>query len=213
MPVADPPLRLALLPGVFRPPGDCRLLARVIRERDVAAGRTVLDLCTGSGALALAAAREGAAHVTAIDTSRRAVLTTRRNARRNGLDVEVLRGDLFGPVAARRFDLIVTNPPYLPGPQDPPHGAARACESGPDGRWLVDRICARAAEHLTADGTLLVTRSSPTGEQETLAQLAAAGLWARVVARQPDPLASGALDPGGSHEDIIVVAASRRGGP
>ena len=110
------------------------------------AGRTVLDLCTGTGILGLTAARLGA-RATAVDLSRRAVLNARLNARLNRLALEVLRGDLFAPVRGRRFDLIVSNPPYIPAPPgDAPRGEARAWDAGPDGREFLDRICDRAAD-------------------------------------------------------------------
>jgi SAM-dependent methyltransferase len=91
-------------------------------------GARVLDVCTGSGVVALGAALGGAAEVTAVDVSRRAVLTVRLNAALNGVGVGALRGSLFAPVAGRRFDLISSNPPYLPtaGPDLP--------TSGPSGR-------------------------------------------------------------------------------
>lgn len=73
-----------------------------------------LDLCTGSGCLALALAQEGGfASVTGVDVSPDALALARDNARRTGLPVAFLEGDLTVPVAGRRFDLIVANPPYL----------------------------------------------------------------------------------------------------
>ena len=108
----------------------------------------MLDLCSGTGILGLTAARLGA-RATAVDLSRRAVVNARLNARLNRLALEVLRGDLFEPLGGRRFDLIVSNPPYIPAPPGgAPRGAARAWDAGPDGRAFIDRICARAAEHL-----------------------------------------------------------------
>src|SRR5437763_60686 len=108
-------MRLLPLPGVFQPPSDAWMVADYVRQARLAAGRRVLDLCTGSGVLAIAAARSGASGVTAVDVSRRAITAVRLNARLNRVRIEALRGDLFGPVAGRRFDLIVSNPPYLPG--------------------------------------------------------------------------------------------------
>jgi release factor glutamine methyltransferase len=67
----------------------------------------VLDIGTGCGALALAASRAGAASVTAVDLSHRSVLTARLNCLLHGALVSVRRGDLFGPVGQRRFDLVL----------------------------------------------------------------------------------------------------------
>ncbi len=210
------------LPGVLRPPSDCWLLAGELRRLGLARGARVLDVCTGSGALAVVAAREGAREVTAIDVSRRAVLCVRVNARLHGVRVRALRGDLFAPVAGERFDVILANPPYLPGDDTlPSRGAARAWEGGADGRRIVDRLCAAAADHLAPDGTLLVVQSSLTGERPTLAALAAGGLDGTVVARRRGPLgpivaaraealqARGLLRPGEREEELLVVRARR----
>ncbi len=192
-----------------------------MRERGLARGAGVLDLFTGSGVLAVAAALEGAREVTAVDLSRRAVLTARLNARRNGVGerVRTLRGDLFAPLGDRRFDLITANPPYLPG-AGAPRGAARAWEGGSDGRVLVDRLCDGARERLVPGGTLLLMQSSLTGERETLERLAAAGLDARVTVRRRGPLgplardcadelrALGRLAPGEDEEELQVIEAT-----
>ena len=215
-------LPIRTLPGVFRPRSDARLLVEAMCERALARGARVLDVFTGSGALALAAANEGARSVTAVDVSRRAVWTVRRNARRAGLRVDVRRGDLWAPVAGERFDLIVANPPYLPGEAGLPRtGAARAWEGGDDGRVLLDRLCDGAAEHLDDGGTLLLVQSALTGEDATLDRLAATGLRPEVATRSRGPLgplmleraawleARGLLAPGEREEDVIVIAATR----
>lgn len=180
--------RIVTLPGVFTPCSDAYLLADVARERGLTRDARVLDVFTGSGVLAVSAALDDARHVTAVDVSRRAVATVRANAWLNGVRVRALRGDLLAPVAGERFDLILANPPYLPGDGVPARGASRAWEGGHDGRVLVDRLCDAAAAHLSETGRLLIVQSSLTGERETLAQLAAAGLQARVVRRRRGPL-------------------------
>ncbi len=82
-----------------RPQHDTHLLTQALDRERLDAAAAVLDVGTGSGALALAAARRGA-RVTAVDRTYRAVLAARLNARLARLSVEVLHGDLFGPVAA-----------------------------------------------------------------------------------------------------------------
>jgi release factor glutamine methyltransferase len=182
-------MRLFPLPGVFQPPSDSYMLADQLRRERLGPGVRVLDLCTGSGHLAIVAALAGASTV-AVDVSRRAVLSVRLNAVLNGVRVKALRGDLFAPVAERRFDVIVSNPPYLPHPDDelPERGLARAIDAGPRGRAFIDRICARVGEHLTAGGVLLLVHSSVCGEAETLEALAAHGLEAKVAYRHRGPL-------------------------
>ena len=215
-------MRLLPLPGVFQPPSDARMLATALLREPLGPGVCVLDLCSGSGFLAIAAARGGAS-VTAVDVSRRAVLAARLNARLNRVRVEVVRGDLFGAVPARRFDLIVSNPPYLPSPKDelPRRGIARATEAGRSGRAFIDRICAGAASHLRDDGVLLLVHSSVCGEQRTLDALGATGLRVRVAGRRRGPLGpllrarvdwlrrEGLLSDRGD-EELLVFRAQRR---
>ena len=101
-------------PGVYRAETDSELLADVMRRGDFARDRDVLDVGTGGGALAVAAARAGARSVTAVDLSLRSVATTWLNSRLARTRVRVRRGDLFTPVAGRRFGLVLSNPPYVP---------------------------------------------------------------------------------------------------
>ena len=183
-------MRLLTLPGVFRPPSDSWLLAEYVRRERLAAGAAVLDLCSGSGVLAIAAAAEGAADVTAVDVSRRAVAAIRLNSWVNRARVEALTGDLFEPVRNRRFDLILANPPYLPGDVStlPRRGPARAWEGGRSGRVFIERIASRANDHLTADGVLLIVCSTVCGERAILDVLERAGLRPDVVERSRGPL-------------------------
>ena len=74
-------MRVLVPPGVFRPLSDTWMLADALRVATLPPRASVLDLCTGSGVLAVAAARRGAREVTAVDVSRRAVLAVRLNAR------------------------------------------------------------------------------------------------------------------------------------
>jgi release factor glutamine methyltransferase len=149
------------------------------------AGRRALDLCTGSGMLAVTAALEGASHVVAVDVSRRALLSVRLNAALNGVKVDARRGDLFDAVLGQRFDVIVSNPPYVPGPaaQLPRRGPERAWHGGPDGRAFIDRICDEAPSHLNPGGAVLLVQSTICGESETLDRLREGGLEAEVVYR------------------------------
>ena len=214
-------MRLIRLPGVFRPPSDTWMLAKVLRseiEGSHAGRAEVLDLCTGTGALALVAARAGAS-VTAIDISRRAVLNVRLNALLNGVRVRPLRGDLFSPVADRQFDVIVTNPPYVPAPDErlPERGLERAWQAGLDGRVLIDRICAAVADHLKPGGVALIVQSTINGEEETCLLLEDAGLEADVAYRErgdfgplmtrmaPELEERGLIAVGARTEEVVVV--------
>ena len=215
-------MRLLTVPGVFRPRSDAWLLAGLLPSRLVPGG-AALDVFTGSGVLAVAAAQAGAGPVTAIDLSRRAVVCARMNGRLNGVDVRALRGDLFAPIASDRFDAILANPPYLPGADDglSARGAGRAWEGGRDGRALLDRLCSEAPTHLRPGGELLLVQSSLAGVDPTLMRLGEAGLSPEVVTRRRGPLgplvaarapmleARGLLAPGVREEELVVVSARR----
>src|SRR6266581_8786636 len=111
-------LVLTVRPGVFIPRPETEVLVDVALQLLVgAATPCVVDLCTGSGAVALAIADEHpGAQVMATDVSEPAVALARENAERLGLAVDVRAGDLFEPLpeeCRRQVDLVVANPPYL----------------------------------------------------------------------------------------------------
>jgi ribosomal protein L3 glutamine methyltransferase len=138
---------------------------------------SVLDLCTGSGCLAILAARHfPGAQIDAVDISGDALQVAARNVRDHGLDdrITLHRGDLFAPLAARRYDLIISNPPYVDAEgmaSLPPECHAEpklAFDGGADGLKLVRRILSEAKQHLTPDGGLLceIGRGRELLEQE-----------------------------------------------
>lgn len=209
-------MRLIVLPGVFAPPSDAHLLADVLRAH--AHGNDVLDVCAGSGILAVTAALAGARSVTAVDVSRRALVTTRINGLLNGVRVQTHRGDLLDGLACCRYDVVVANPPYLPATDDaPPRGIRRATEAGPDGRRFLDRLIAQAPAHLRPGGVLLLVQSSINGLEATLRRIADAGLRGEVVRSEAGPLGPivtqragllerrGLIEPGQREEDILVI--------
>jgi release factor glutamine methyltransferase len=197
------------------------MLARLISRDPRLPGSRVLDLCTGSGALAIAAARAGAQSVTAVDVSRRSVATARLNAALNGARIRALRGDLLQPVEGGRFDVIVSNPPYVPSVEDalPRRGERRAWDAGRDGRTLLDRIAREAPAHLEPGGTLWLVHSSVCDTGRTLDSLAAAGLEASVAetargplgpllaARAPMLAERGLIDPDTGEEELVAIRA------
>lgn len=223
-PAAVPDLPLLRLPGVYRAQADTWLLADVLRRGAFAAGRTVLDVCTGSGALAVSAHRAGARSVTAVDLSRRSVLSARLNSWTHRAAVAVHRGNLFVPVTGRRFELVLANPPYVPAATDvlPRHRAGRCWDAGTDGRAVLDRLCAAVAGMLEPGGHVLMVQSVLSGVDATLAALAARDLEPRVHARARVPfgpvlrgrarlLRERALIAPGQAEEEIVVIGGRRG--
>ncbi|OKI19049.1 methyltransferase [Nocardiopsis sp. TSRI0078] len=208
-------------PGVYRAQEDTSLLRAVLRQRGQVAGRSVLDVGSGTGALGIEAFRAGAASLTAIDLSRRSVLASWLNSRLHGVPATVRRGDLFAPVAPHRFDLVLANPPYMPAPGllPPRHRMARCWDAGTDGRLLLDRICAGVSSVLNEDGALLLVQSELADEQITLDQLKETGLAPEVLARARVPFgpvlrarapalrARGLLGPDQVEEELVVIEA------
>ncbi|MGW0754493.1 HemK2/MTQ2 family protein methyltransferase [Streptomyces sp. NPDC002587] len=176
------PPDLIALPGVYRPQADTRLLAGALDREDLGPRTDVLEIGTGTGVLALRAAGRGA-RVTAVDVSWPAVVTTRLNALRHRLPVRVLHGDFAARSAGRRYDVVITNPPYVPAPGKrlPPGGPERAWDAGPDGRAVIDRICASAPALLSPGGVLLMVHSAMCGTETTADRLTRAGLAAEVA--------------------------------
>ncbi|UGS34171.1 Release factor glutamine methyltransferase [Capillimicrobium parvum] len=216
-------VRIITFPGVFQPHSDSWLLAEQLREQTLPPRASVLDLCTGSGVLAVCAAMRGARDVTAVDVSRRAVWSARINARLNGTRIRGVRGDLFEAVGDRRFDAIVSNPPYVPAESDelPARGPQRAWEAGLTGRLILDRICDEAPRHLRPGGFVLLVHSSVCDPEQTVERLRAGGLDTDVVARRRGPLgplltarvsaleARGLLAAGRREEEVLVIRGRR----
>jgi SAM-dependent methyltransferase len=110
-----------------------------------------LDLCGGTGIGAMHFARTARRAGTA-DLTRRAAFFAEFNARLNGVDIEILRGDLFAPVADRRFDAISAHPPWMPSTGD----GAVFRDGGDLGDALVQRMVEEMPDHLTVGGTALI---------------------------------------------------------
>ncbi len=134
--------------------------------------RRILDLCTGSGCMAIACAHAfPKARVDAADISEEALAVARINVKhqRLGRRVHLLRSDLFHSLKGRRYDVIVTNPPYVARaemktlPREYRHEPELALVSGRDGLDAIARILANAARHLTPGGILVgeVGNSAP----------------------------------------------------
>ncbi len=124
----------------------------------------VLDLCTGSGCLAiLAALTFEQAQVDAVDLSPAALALAAENVADHemGARVTLIEGDLFEPLTGRLYDLIITNPPYVDAaamdalPPEYRHEPTMAFDGGPDGLDIVRRILAEAPKHLTAKGGII----------------------------------------------------------
>ena len=148
-------------PGVLIPRADTEILV----EKALAwmkPGARVLDIGTGSGAIAVSLAKLGRpAQVTAVDVSDRALEIARQNAERNGAAVEFVKSDCFSALKGRKYDMIVSNPPYIS--EDEMRGLMPevtrepelALFGGADGLDFYRRISREAPEYLNEGGCLL----------------------------------------------------------
>lgn len=126
--------------------------------------RTVLDIGTGSGCIAVSLGmRLPAATITATDISIAALAVARRNIDKHRIVVELLQGSLFEPVKGRSFDLIVSNPPYIPTadiaclePEVRDHDPYSALNGGKDGMDMYRILIPSAMPHLNKSGWLLL---------------------------------------------------------
>lgn len=148
-------------PGVLIPRADTEILVEKALKVMPPNAR-VLDIGTGSGAIAVSLARLGqAARVTAVDVSDKALEIARKNAENNGADVEFVKSDCFSALQGRKYDMIVSNPPYIsdeemqtlmPEVRQEPE---LALFGGGDGLDFYRRISREALEHLNEGGFLL----------------------------------------------------------
>nr|WP_309117352.1 HemK2/MTQ2 family protein methyltransferase [Saccharothrix sp.] len=206
-------------PGVYRPQEDTWLAAEALAAAGVPEGARVLDVCAGTGVLGILAGLAGAAEVTAVDRSRRAVVAAWCNGRARGVPVRVRRGDFADLVGGETYDVVLANPPYVPAPGTPARGRAVAWDAGPDGRSVLDRLCAVLPLLLADKGMAVVVHSALADEDQTLRQLRGGGLKAAVVARRVVPFgpvlrrraewlrANGFVEPGRDREELVVVRA------
>lgn len=213
-------------PKIYQPQHDSRLLVQAMQRTVAVAGRRVLDLCTGSGHVAIAAAEMGCASVTAFDICPHAVRCSRTNAVDAGVNIDVREGPWTGALACAPFDVVVCNPPYVPTPVDSDDtediGPSAAWNAGLDGRLVLDPLCELAANLLCDEGSLLLVQSEFAGVQRTLDTLRSTGLNAEVVASQRIPFGPvlsarshwlehiGLISPGCRVEEIVVVRAHKR---
>jgi len=175
-------------PAVLIPRPETDVLIELALEKlqGMSAPR-VLDLGTGSGIVAISLALEcPSASVVAIDLSADALIVARNNAGRLGAHVDCRQGDWFLPVAGERFDIIVSNPPYV-ADGDPhlalnglPFEPQMALTDGADGLACIRHIVATAVEHLKPGGWLFFEHGYDQGDASRNL-LAAAGFKAAVT--------------------------------
>lgn len=155
-------LPFRVTPAVLIPRHETELLVELAMER-LPQGGSALDLGTGSGAIAVAIAHTRPdATVTALDVSADALAIAQGNAARNGAKVEFLHSDWYVAVANRRFDVIVSNPPYIVagdahlGQGDLRFEPIGALTDHADGLSAIRQLCAGAQAHLAPSGAIYI---------------------------------------------------------
>lgn len=185
------PLHLHVGPGVFIPRPETEALLEWVGAQHLPDRAVIVDLCTGSGALAIAlAARWPRARVIAVDDDDEALAYARRNA--EGTGVELVAADVTAPGLLPELtgtvDLVVSNPPYIPAgtelePEVAEHDPAHALFGGPDGMAVIGPIAALAGDWLTAGGLLAVEHDDTTSQQ-TVETIERTGLFTAITAHR-----------------------------
>jgi release factor glutamine methyltransferase len=169
---------------VYEPAEDTFLIAENLK---VNASDEVLDLGTGCGILSILSAQK-AKTVVAVDVNPEAVRCTRLNAKENGVSdkVEVVRGDLFGPLKkGSLFDVVLFNAPYLPTEREKPSSwIDYAWSGGKKGRELIDRFIKHVFRHLKHEGRILLVQSTLSDVNETLEKFMKQGFEATIIAEK-----------------------------
>ncbi len=185
------PLVLDVGPGVFVPRPETESLLEWAWKQQLPPSPVIVDLCTGSGALAIAlAAALPQSRVIAVDDDPTALDYARRNAA--GTEVEVIAGDVTDPDLLPELDgavhLVVANPPYIPDgavleSEVAQHDPAHALFGGPDGMAVITPIVRRAVRWLAPGGLLAVEHDDSTADA-TVAAIEATGAYRDVTARR-----------------------------
>lgn len=185
------PVEVHVGPGVFIPRPETEALLEWAMNQPLPPRPVIVDLCTGSGALALALAHTWPqAHVVAVEKSPDALVYTRRNC--EGSAVEVLEADVTVPSLLSdrtgTVDLLVSNPPYIPDgadldPEVIDHDPAAALFGGPDGMSVIVPIIALAARLLRPGGKVGIEHDDTTADQ-VVAALDRDGTFGDITARR-----------------------------
>jgi len=212
-------MELIAPPGVYRPQNDTWMLAEAVATAGVR-DADVLDVGTGTGALAIAALQSGARSATGLDVSAKAIAAAWLNARRHRVPLRVRRGDIRN-LRNQRYDVVLSNAPYVPSMLAQASGAARAWDAGVDGRKILDPLCSSVNRLLRPQGFLLLVQSALSHPEVSVRMLREAGLDADIVERRTLPFGPvlrgrakwlerrGLIEPGQRSEELVVIRAQR----
>lgn len=210
---------------VYLPQHDSRLLIETMHRCCHPAGMRVADLCTGSGVAAIAASDAGADSVVAFDTSPAAIAAARANARLACCPIDARLGSWSAALELDPFDLVLCNPPYVPEPanREPvivgAGGPPMSFNAGPDGRLILDPLCAAMPSLLKTGGTALIVQSEFADVSTSVTALRHGGLEVSVVARRTIAFGpvmtararwledTGRLMPGRRAEELVAIKA------
>ncbi|ORV90746.1 methylase [Mycobacterium interjectum] len=214
--------------NVYQPQEDSRLLVDAMHHSGLIPGRRVLDVCTGSGFVAIAAAEMGCASVVAFDICPHAVRCCAENAALAGAAVDVHEGSWLDAVDHAPFEVVMANPPYVPTPPGgdsgsicPSFGPSLAWNAGVDGRLILDPLCEAAPKLLCDGGSLLLVHSAIAGVQQSLDRLKWAGMEGEVIASKWIPFGpvmsarakwledTGRIPRGRREEELVVIRAEK----
>lgn len=164
---------------VYEPSEDTYFLRDFLKENIELERKKFLEIGTGNGEIAIHAAEEGA-EVTAVDINPEALEQVRGKAREKGLEIELIESDLFEDVEDRDYDVIVFNPPYLPGKEG--IGDEEIWRGGETGVEVSERFLERVENYLSDNGSFFIVASSlaeyrPLMERFDLSILDEEELW------------------------------------
>lgn len=164
-------LRLDIPSGIMCPSAFSIFLAKSLRNCNY---QTALDVGCGSGILSIVLAKLGVPQVYSVDIDRKCIVVTRENAELNGVESQIIaqEGSLFEPVANKRFDFVVSNPPTMPTCSSVPHH----CNGGRNGHTFLDTLIQQSPKHLNPAGMLQVVLSSLADLDRTEAMARKKGL-------------------------------------
>lgn len=145
--------------NVLCPRPETELLVEEVLSKN---GKDILDLCTGSGAIAISVANNTHANITASDISRKALFVAQKNAKKHNLQIQFVKSNLFNNIKGQ-FDIIVSNPPYIPSKDclnldvevknfDP----KISLDGGADGLDFYRQIAIQSKRHLKVNGYLIL---------------------------------------------------------
>ncbi|MBU4245634.1 MAG: HemK2/MTQ2 family protein methyltransferase [Nanoarchaeota archaeon] len=172
-------LKINVFENVYEPAEDTFLLISALQNSDLK-NKTVLEIGTGSGIIALFAARF-AKSVLAVDINPKAINCAKENVKINGIkNVEFRESNLFSNIN-EKFDIIIFNPPYLPDEQITQD---IALDGGHDGRKVIERFLEDAPKFLNARGKIFLLESSISHYEKTLQHFEKIGFNAIIIARE-----------------------------